>query len=160
MVSARLRSSATISGIISNLPYLPRELMASDGDAVVQSRLMAKAARTSSTAIGVYFNLPFAGSAADAGLPVNRMAVPPSSRRILAMLMIAMGRPTDAAARQTSMSRRLIDFFCKIMVGVAEERHSLSVIPYRRRTSYGEGRSAMLSELRANRTHPLFSPRK
>ena len=123
--SARLRSSTTINGIVSNLPYFPRELNASACDAVVQSRLAVNASKMTNTAMGVSRNADLGDSVARTVLLLSKMIAPPTSKRTLAMLMSAIGNPMDAAARQTSISRKLIGFFCKM-----SGRYGLKIWPH------------------------------
>jgi hypothetical protein len=103
--------------MMRSLPYLASEPRACSCGATVQSRLSANASSASATAgsVQVFREAPSFGRF----LASRGTAMTQPSRSSLAMLMMAIGNPTEAAARQMTASRKLIFFVRKMVVGVA-----------------------------------------
>ena len=114
IASRRFRIRPSSNTMTSNLPYFATDPKPSADGAVLQSRLIENAARTSNTAAGVHNSrsrFARAGSCA-AKSSVER---PANTSRNLERLMITIDNPTEAAARQMMKSRKSIVFLSKIV---------------------------------------------
>ena len=116
-------------GMISNLPYLLKELDASTCEPDVQAMLAANAARITKINMAVSGLLITVTAELASGLELlNKIMSEPMNNVNLARLKKPMGRPTDATSAQTSSNRKLMVVLNKIVVMVAQGVVALSVI--------------------------------
>jgi hypothetical protein len=101
-----------------SLPYLAMEARPTSCGATVQSRLSANASSATITAGIVHvfaMGTPFSGGVRVKSRRVRAL----HSKSSLAMLMMEIDNPMEAAARQMTASRKLIVFVRKMVVRVA-----------------------------------------
>lgn len=125
----RLLISTQKMGMISNLPYLLKELDASTCEPDVQTMLAANAARITKINMAVRGLLTTVTAELASGSELrNKIMSVPINRATFARLTNPIGRLTDAASAQTSSNRKLMVFLSKMELIVALRVVALSVI--------------------------------
>ena len=115
--------------MISNLPYLLKELKASGFEPDVHNMLAANAARITKINIGVSRLLRTVGAELATGLKFCSKTISvPINRTTFARLTNPMGKLTAAASAQTSRSRELMVVLNKLVRVLALGVMGLSVI--------------------------------